>query len=237
MNNKEILEHTLSRGYRRTIIRPENFKKNRISDFSSLDKIMKNDAVKLYSWVFPLTALVIFPPIHGEDYIERGLKNYEYHEFWRFYQSGQFVHFSGILPDWRDQCFVRPISYQNLSPDIRVLGIGETILYFTLVFEFLSRLAVKDFWDEITTVDFLFGNLENRILWVDEANRFPLFGRFESSNDLTSLTIFNGRKFSKQDLATGGNSFALEASSELFQRFGWNASQDVLKSYQKLYRS
>jgi hypothetical protein len=237
MSNREILDQTLSRGYRRIIIRPEKFKEDRISDFSSLDKIMKNDTVKMYSWVFPLTGLVIFPPVYGKDYIERGLDNFDYHEFWRFYQSGQFIHFSGMLPDWREKCFVRPLSYQNLNSDIRVLGIGETILYFTLVFEFLSRLAVKDFWEDITTVDFLFGNLENRTLWVDGTSRFPLWRQFESSGDLRSLTVFKERKFSKQDLSTGGDSFALEASSEVFKRFGWDAPPDVLKSYQKLYRS
>ena len=49
--------------------------------------------------------------------------------------------------------------------------------------------------------------------------------------------VYYLHSFSKQDLSTGGDSFALEASSEVFKRFGWDAPPDVLKSYQKLYRS
>ena len=190
-----------------------------------------------YMWNFPITGLVIPPPSEGGgDYIERATGSYEYHEFWRFYQSGQFVHFSGMLPDWRDQCFARPVIYNNLSADHRVLGIGETILYFLLVFEFVSRLSMIEYWDEYTNVIFLFGNLEERTLWVDEINGFLLFGNHSTSKKLSEFKIFDGRKFSKQELASNSDNFALEAAEELFKRFNWDPPMTTLRSYLDRYR-
>ena len=94
-----VLEKIRSRGHWRFLSRPADYDAKRIEDYSQLYGLVERSAVKLGGWEVP----PIEPPrqnIQKKDSVGQKVDWSQYVEFWRLQQSGQFIHFAGILTDW-----------------------------------------------------------------------------------------------------------------------------------------
>ena len=89
----ELLTEIKSRGYWRIVVRPQSFVEERL-EYASLLDVIGSTSVRIRGWDFP--------HLGREEEIERQ-KDYvgtrvtwsSYREYWRFYQSGQFVYLGG----------------------------------------------------------------------------------------------------------------------------------------------
>src|SRR5438093_8765937 len=96
-----LLDKIKSHGHWRVVIRPFTFKKTRISEIKRLLPLLEKASVQLRGWDFPHIDRND-PPTIGLDYIGQECDWEDILEIWRFYQSGQFVHISGMRYDWLD---------------------------------------------------------------------------------------------------------------------------------------
>src|SRR5437764_1712195 len=86
-------------GYWRIVIRPGRFEQAGIADIATLYPLLRERAVRLRGWDFPQVAVKQAYRI-GLDGIDLESEWEHYLEYWRFYQSGQFVDFLAMSEDW-----------------------------------------------------------------------------------------------------------------------------------------
>jgi hypothetical protein len=115
-------------GYWRINIRPTVFDQYRIADRSTCWQIMEDSQVSLRGWNYPHIGR---ERIAGHEWIESSTDLEQHVDFWRFYQSGQFIHYRAVKED-------------ILFPQKKILGMLSTLYTLTEIFEFAGRLADRD---------------------------------------------------------------------------------------------
>ena len=220
-----ILNKIHSRGYWRVVIRPLNFSPTRV-EYSKLLQILERNSVQHRSLGFPHIDLDVNPPIRQNDWIGYEYEFMNFIEAWRFYQSGQFAQRSAMWLDWRDLAGwgAKP---ENWKPGI-ALGVTETVLRFTEIYEFASRLALTEAGDKHMHVDVSICNIKDRILFNDDPSRYPLFSAYKAQIP----EFVSAKDISKEELVSRPRGIALEVSRDLFLRFGWDPSMEFLGSMQ-----
>jgi len=224
-----FLEKIQSRGFWRVIIRPDAFHQDKIP-YSALYPLVQRAAVDLHGDDFP-NVIQERPPIRGVDRIGQEIEAGHFLEAWNIYQSGQFLHYSGMVDDWLDQSgwFQVP---ENWQPG-KMLAIEEVIRQYTGIFIFASRLALTDVYadDEYIHIGVLIEGLQGRHLYISTPRRVPLRGNFEAH-----ISEFPYEKrLRKEELIANPASLALQASKEIFHRFGWDAPLASLESTQSTF--
>lgn len=222
-----ILDKIHKYGYWRVIIRPTRFIKTRI-EYSELLPLLQKASVQYRSLRFPHVPL--YEPEVSEVHRDVEWIGYEFEfanfiEAWRFYISGQFAHRAAMWLDWRD--LAGGVVGQNWKPGIG-LGITETVLRFSEIFELASRLSLMSAGDDQMHIEIHVCNLSGRLLINDNPARGPLFQTYK-----TTIPEFPDVKdLTKTHLIAKHRELALQSSKELFSRFGWNPSTELLQSIQ-----
>lgn len=212
-----------SRGFWRFAIRPATFDPERVP-YDELEDVIRRAAVRLRGWDFPhfdKNGL-----IYGGDYIGSETDWAHHVEAWRFFQSGQFVHLSGMQLDWADQSWLT--RGEPTGQDRRRLGVIESLWTITEAFELAARLAPTAAGDDEVVVHVELGGLKDRELFVDEPRRAPLYDEPRARVESFEKDFNLGR----DRLMADPDDAALTAATEVFMRFGWRPDREVLRGAQ-----
>ena len=222
-----IIDKIKSRGYWEVIIRPTQVKREKISDYSKLLQILYNSVVKIRGWDFPH----IDPNKEiqrGEDWIGQEIEWNQYLEHWRFFQSGQFYHISGLDYDWYDQSEL--LTNQKYPTHSSVFGVSDTIYRATEIYEIASRLSQSTAESDSMYIKIIVANLKNRRIWMDDPRRMPFLPIRDRSTSMDSFPHISSH--SSIELLSNSRKIALDLSKKLFQRFGWNPKIQQLREIQ-----
>jgi hypothetical protein len=198
-----LLEKIHSRGYWRVLIRPSRHEENRIPSLSKCWRVLEDSVVQLRGWDYP--------HVHGEHRINRqhwieSSVDWEYGhiEYWRFYQSAQFIHHFAMRED-----------YEAASKDLRGLDFINTVYTFTEIFEFAARLAAKELLSPSAVISVELHGCDGRqvISWDR--------GRYLRNHVSAEPAIRVSRVASDSALLAESPHFAIEASMFVFERFNW----------------
>ena len=212
----KLLDKIRSRGYWMAIIRPTTFIEKRVAHRSELLPILEKYSVQIKGWSFPhIDAFVEIEK--GPDWIGQEFDSDRILELWRFYQSGQFIHYFGMREDWD------PSSNGQVKLDV-----SGVILRFTEIFEFAARLALAEGWDEGVHLQVTADNLKNHVLqppglasgkvsWIPEA-QVP---KLEYAKEL-----------SKTALVANAQEASLDPALQLFKCFHWEPGIDIVRDLQ-----
>jgi hypothetical protein len=221
----EFLKKIQGRGYWHVVIRPGTFVEKRVQNISHLIPILEKTRVSLRGWDFPhvddRTDLLI-----GLDYVERSFEWERFLEVLRFYQSGQFVHISGVTEDWISQS-----SWANPPEDWKpgkVLNVVDTVFHFTEIFEFAARLAMTEAGDEQMHIEIKLGNLQGRKLWINSEKRMGF--RWDKKASIPEFPY--SLDIPRTKLLSQPKDLALTPAIELFRRFNWEPDVENLRSMQ-----
>jgi hypothetical protein len=228
----DVLEKMRTRGYWQVIIRPSTFLPTRVPDIASLEPLLQKTFVQFRGWDFP--HIDRQNQIHvDQDWIGQELDWDLTLEVWRFYQSGQFVHFSGMPIDWRDQSGLWPSSKDTKWKAGSLLDIVETIYRLTEIYEFAARLSFTGAGDEQMHVEVRTANLKGRRLWID-----PHLGRTSFVNEYKAAidNFTDPHELQRTNLSANPREYALKTSLELFKRFNWNPPLELLQDMQSKLR-
>ena len=228
-----ILEDIKKKGYWKIRIIPGSARQDRFS-MSKLRDLIGVCKVRLRGWDYPH-----LDPEHTRNFSEY-LQSYcqflEHYEIWRFYKSGQFIHYFSMKEDWIDQIRIHEILkyYSNesdIDPDRKGLSILSTLYSLSEIYEFAVRLASKDvLGSELTISIDLFG-LTNRQLFFFDSDR-DLFYSYISEEEHFSFQ----RNLNKDDLISSASELALENFLELLHVFQWNdPSLDLFQEEQRKF--
>jgi hypothetical protein len=145
-----------------------------------------------------------------------------YVEYWRFYQSGQFIHLDGFSEDWVEESeFHDP---DNVWPAGQRLGVFGTLFRFTEIFELASRLSLTPAGDAGMSISIKLSGLQDRQLWWDKKGRKCFNGKYSASIDEFEFDDV----LSSATLIASGWDIAADQTTELFRRFGWNPPSEVV---------
>ena len=220
-----LLEKIRSRAYRKVIIRPATFAEKRIANRADLCPLLEDTSVSFKGWNFPHVDK--FHELNrGPDWISQEISWGPIVESWRFYQSGQFVHYFGLPEDWSELTSTRVPANDGIG---RVfLDVKDVVLLFAEIFEFAARLAFSAAGDDGAHLEINVDNIDNHFLklpglisnsvsWIPEAKR----------NEIGySVDV------SRVQLVTETRELALKPTQEFFQSFGWNPGIRFLRDYQ-----
>src|SRR4051794_18820207 len=103
----ELLDKIRSRGFWQAIIRPSAFVEERLGNIASIGPLIDKTSVSLRGWNFPHVDHKT--DVHLDiDWAGQEFQWNHFLEIWRMYQSGQFVHVSGMFEDWFDESGLHP---------------------------------------------------------------------------------------------------------------------------------
>ncbi len=223
-----LLTQIRERGYWRVVIRPAHFAPKHIRDIEALYALVEERAVRFQGWEYPRAGQAATIRL-GNDWVEQTIDQRRHKEYWRFYQSGQFIDYVGIAEDWHAlsvRWAARVVDqYQKLLP------VYDTLYRLTEVFEFAARLALSSIYNsgEGMRVEVLLTDLKDRSLYND-SHRYIRLGdsrpatleRFQKPIDLPPSALI-----------ADARGLALREAERLFSRFNWDPTPGLLRSMQE----
>ncbi len=215
-NPLKTLEKIKSRGYWEVIIRPTRFEKERINDLIQCRKLVEECRIELRGWDYPHIGNKE-PPYCGIDYVESTIDWDMYKEFWRMYQSGQFIHLFGLHEDWfeENRPFFGFSQYSSIKSG-SILEVVMTLYSLTEIYQFAAKLAEKNVFDDSIYISIKLHGLMNRELTCFE------FGRGFWNEYICHIDYFPREKeIPIKILLEKNDEIALDETLEIFKRFNW----------------
>ncbi len=228
----DILEKVRSRGHCRATIHPASFDKERVPKKSTLVPILEKCKVRIWGRSFPHMDSYV-ENSEGTDWVGREVDSNPSIEIWRFYQSGQFVHYSGMVSDWSKHTATFsgwPSQWDSDVPGAPhvLLDIKEVIVRLAEIFEFAARLGPTEAGDGQMHLKIEFINIEDHLLRVSPNNEVDWFRemvdpipKIPFEFDLNTI-----------DLKSNTRELALKPAAELFGLFGWKPGVSILRDIQ-----
>lgn len=222
----ELLDKIRSRGYWKVAITPVSYpdmetEKERVSDLCALQHIMERRAVRLRPGAWGLPHLRYTELETGADWIGHELDWHHCIEWWRFYQTGRFVHYRAISDDWRDQSGIRPPDDGWRSG--ASLDVKDAVAQFTEAFELAARLVFTDASDGLMRVEVTVSGIEGRTL-----TGLPETGNFAERHPARIPEYYYGVEPTLIQTVIMGEEAARNASAGLFECFGWETDDKYM---------
>ena len=105
MINEELLAEIKSRGYWRVEMHSTEYKDKRLPTRRAMQDLLSSATVSLRGWPYPYFRAE--EATYNGKWLE-GQVNWSYHkEYWRLYESGQWLHYLGLSGAWipREELF------------------------------------------------------------------------------------------------------------------------------------
>lgn len=233
---KRLMEKIKQSGYWKVIIRPTEFKESLLSNLDDCKDIIKSCKVMLRGWDYPHIGRQDIT-ISGNDSVESYCDWPEggYFEYWRFYQSGQFIHYFSMREDYSiDEEKIKKIQQHLYTKSIKFLSIISTLYSVTEIFVFAYGLATKNVLGNNAEISIELGNSEGRQLFF-----WDNFSRHLDRNYICTFRDENPlikRIIPKEELIANYDKIALDVCIELFKKFNWpQPPKQVLEEDQRKF--
>ncbi len=202
----------------RLVVRPGEFVEERIGNLSECWRLIESSRISLRGWDYP--HLDYQQRQYGGNWVASWDEFQSHREYWRFYQSGQFLHLFAFKEDhYRNKAEEKAKSDAPALNDLSPSGYVEAISALwtiTEVFEFAARLVQKaDFGDSISiTIQMV--EVSDRVLYLsDPARDFPRPYIAKES------TLGKEWILDTKELLGASSVLALDAAMWFFERFQW----------------
>lgn len=221
----------------RVNIRPVDFQKDRIATLPKLDELVEKTKVRLRGWDFPHIDHRADHREMGNDYVGSWCDFRGTHEYWRLYQSGQFLHLDAmkeLYPSWHEKLKEAAKSHLGGLSDVnwdKVPGFVSVVNFLyrmTEIFEFAARLCQAGVYEGSVSIRIDLKKIKGFVLMVDSDRSWSLY-RAATANE-----IGNEWSLATDILVAQSAERALDATEWFFHRFGWSdPPREVLKKDQK----
>jgi len=223
----DLLDKIHSKGYWRVLIRPTQYKKERINSLDDCRKMIQEATLSLAGWNYPHCDFSSLRT--GQNYIESTTEFLHRNEFWRFYQSGQFINHFSMIEDWQQN--VSTIFGNKIKPlDFKGLEINSIIYKLTEIIEFTSRLAIKEVFGDAIELNIELFDTKDRKLFFWNSSRF-LSQNYTCTNSKISIN----RTYSISEIIGNSTEIAMNLALYIFESFNFNTPPEVFKNDQKAF--
>lgn len=220
---QDLLETIKSRGYWRINFQPLVSKQK--LEMDRCRALIKENAVEFRGWDYPHFPIRIADDsniLPAQNYYVAWVDWRIHKEFWRMYQSGQFIHYRALWEDWlKEDSF---LGGRELPNPKTVVGVVETVYQLTEIFEFASRLCRAGIYDEGLRINLRLCNIRGRSLWASKSLRIPL--SLDYRTEAPQIDFEN--QYAKEELFLRSKEAAYEVIIHVFDRFGWHTPNKVM---------
>jgi hypothetical protein len=203
--------------------RVEEYKGDRIPTLPDCLDVIRKTKVRLRGWDYPHLSVHREFLGYGSDFIASGTDFDRHREYWRLYQSGQFIHLFGIWEadqsEWSDRLRAMVIRRgDHLTQDDvpGVMSIINFIWTITEIYEFMSRLSQHEVYNGLVWVSIELNNIAGFFLTLDDPRRTWFTNYRILENHLT-----REHSIQSEDLIARGPEHAFQTIRWFFERFGW----------------
>lgn len=201
--------------------RPEKYEPERIPTLGDCWALIGRTKLSLRGWDYPH---VDFPANqeHGQTWIASWSDFQGHKEYWRLFQSGQFIHLFSVReisePGWQEK--LRNSARVFIGPQVadgspKFLSIGNFLWTITEIFEFAARLVGAGVYGEHVRISISLKGVAD--LALTETDRF-IHNLYRN----TSEALEKDWEVGSADLLARSNEHALAATVWFFERFGWH---------------
>ncbi|OGQ06121.1 MAG: hypothetical protein A2W61_02320 [Deltaproteobacteria bacterium RIFCSPLOWO2_01_44_7] len=220
----EIPVPVLNKPHWRVNFRPEYYEKELIGSLAECFQIIEQTKVRLRGWDYPHLSRHTEQREYGKDWVGSWSLFGQHSEYWRFYQSGQFLHFLGVRESvdlgWRQKLENLTkghlehltIDWTKVPGYISILNFLYTV---TEIFEFAARMCQKGVYKGKILITIEIKGIKGFIL-TTEWNR-AWFDCYAASEDILGKTW----ELDSTDLVTESPVHSLNTVFWFFERFGW----------------
>ncbi len=225
-----VLEHP----HWRVNFRPSKYVPNRLATLSECLEVLQKARVRLGGRDFPHS-----PNPHqlgyGDTWVAGSSDFMGHLEYWRFYQSTQFLYLGSVRevtePEWqariRDSLKRRTGTPEDVDAPPGVLSITDAIHNLTEYFELASRLAQAQIYEDPVTISVSVKDVAGFML-VAPGRRWPAEYVTRESE------LRYSRTFGPAELIASSADHALACALWLFERFGWlKPNVDLIRTDQQ----
>lgn len=221
----ETLNKIKTRGHWKVLIRPQQYVKERLTTLSECKQTIRDCRVLFRGWDSPHwdshTELR-----SGLDYVEQDTDWENHIDFWRYYQSGQFVHYNALWVDWYDA--ITRYSPQPKYEPGTIISFIDVLYTLTETYEFASRLGTKELLGDSCILSIELVGAKDRTVVSLESMRFL---REDYTCQIANLP--REQTFSTHDLIARSAELALDHTIWILNRFNWDhVSTEMLREDQ-----
>jgi len=221
MSNEELLVEIKSRGYWRVEMHSTEYQENRLPTRRAMQDLINKATVSLRGWPYPY--------FRSEEatYHSKGLEgqiNWGYHkEYWRLYESGQWLHYLGLSGAWisREELFKGRSPLPTQHPGYLHIR-GDVLFTLTEILRFAVGLVQVGVLDPTAFLSLQLHNTHDYMLF--ESFERPWFFIHEYVNQ-SNTPIEQSKSVPVGQLSTVVDQLALETAIKVFEVFGWVPSE------------
>ena len=226
-----ILEKIRSRGHWRVCIRPVEFDEKHVENISNLLPIVTAASVQLRGWDFPHIDQRN-PPELGSDWVQQHIDWHRHIEFWRIYQSGQFIYYGAYRIDWSKDATGWDQQPLFPPPEGLLMSVEDIVCCIAEFFEFAVALSLSEAGSPKLELSVTALHLDGRELRSSSPEQLWIW-----DGPRATLPKFELKEvFDRQDLVSNTRSLGLQWAKELFRRFSWDPSDDLLEAIRVRFR-
>ena len=228
----------MKHGYWEITIRPDEYPQELVS-FDHLRNLLQTCQVQYRGWYYPhISDNDMHGHCHNEDnYVQSQVQYAYFAEIFRFYTSGQFVHYAGMYEDRKNYnnttSLTRPenssmVIHKPKQPFLEPVG---SLYRLTEILLFASRLAKKDIFGKSIHIAIKLHNQEGRILKSEDSVQPRWWSGISHTNVINLLdTSIDARQ-----LALDYDKMAVDTAIKLLEFFNCTSRdlRTLLESDQK----
>jgi hypothetical protein len=223
----------------RVNVRPSEYLPERIPSLKDCFEIVEQNRVRLRGWDFPHMRRDRSQCTQGANWVGCWSDFQGRNEYWRLYQSGQFLHlasFRELEEGWRIQLERETRSHLSFLEDVDwssvpgFLHIQNVIYTLTEIFEFASRLGQRGIYQGSLTIQVTMRGIKGFVLTTDWNRAWHSYYAPTQDELDRSMTL------DADVLIAEAGEQALRMAVWFFERFGWNeAPLEIFKADQQQF--
>src|SRR5713101_2205832 len=219
----------------RVNFRPDSYQREAIPTLAECVRIVQQNAVRLRGWDYPHFSNRIEEQGRGPNWVSSWTDFMGHTEFWRLYQSGQFLHLFKIVEAteaWKSEFLA--IAKMQLNWGDRdsqwsrvkgVISIRNFVFTITEIFEFAARLSQAGVYKTHLDISIQLKGVKDFVLSTDRDRVWHSY--YPASEDVLSFS----KRFTVQRIVSASADESFRTALWFFDRFGWS-SGTILKSDQ-----
>jgi hypothetical protein len=235
MTREEFIKKIKSKGYWEVRVTPLKFDANLIPDRKILNDMVSKAQIRLRGWYYPHigrwneTGQQV--PSVGSNYIEGGSNWDTQIEFWRFYQSGQFIQIHAMYEDYMEgsDWFKGRTDIKEIKPG-EALNTGAVTYGVSEILAFIEALTRQGVYDNGAKIEISLKGTEGRVLKIFDWNKVPLFWEYKCGTPSVDWS----KEVTKDEILNDYKKIAIDAVVWIFQSFNWmDSPRGVFEEDQK----